>query len=218
MKIALITQREDTDQYGVPIDVLESAYIRFLNQLGYRTLPVSNYESSAEELFDLAGVNLVVLTGGGSLPLHYYKKDYGYANQPHRDRLEERLLSEAFERNLAVLAICRGMQFVNGYFGGKVSRLENLAELRTNGEDHLVTWDNSERIHVNNYHNDGIYLADLAEKARAIAIDRENGTVEAFEIRGKKLLALQWHPERPFKTEEAQMQSMSLVENFLRLV
>lgn len=218
MKIALVTQREDVDQYGLPIDIMESAYISFFNQLGYRTLPVSNFESGAKKLFDIAGVDLLVLTGGGSLPSRYYKKDYGYATQPHRDETEEELLVEAFKRNIAVLAICRGMQFVNGYLGGKVSKLEELNVLRKNGDDHPVAWDRSEQIYVNHYHNDGIYLSELAVGANVVAIDRANGTVEAFEIRDKKLLALQWHPERLFKTEAAKIQSTRMVEKFLQSI
>lgn len=218
MKIALITQREDIDQHGLPIDIMESAYISYFNQLGYRTLPVSNFESGAEKLFDIAGVDLLVLTGGGSLPSRYYKQDYGYATQPHRDETEEKLLIEAFKRNTAVLAICRGMQFVNGYLGGKVSKLEELNMPRKNGYDHPVAWDYSEQIYVNHYHNDGIYLSDLAEGANVVAMDRENGTVEAFEIRDRNLLALQWHPERPFKTETAKIQSTRIVEKFLQSI
>lgn len=216
MKIALVTQREEIDQYGIPIDIMESAYIGFLNQLGYRTIPVSNYESCAEKLFDIEGVELLVLTGGGSLPARYYKRDYGYSIQLNRDILEEGMMLAAFSKKIAVLAICRGMQYVNGYFGGKVSRLDDLVEPRIIGNDHLVTLNNSEKIFVNNYHNDGIYLEDIAKQADVIALDVENGTVEAFVISEKKLLALQWHPERPFKTKGAQDQSAKLIQNFLQ--
>jgi gamma-glutamyl-gamma-aminobutyrate hydrolase PuuD len=71
---------------------------------------------------------------------------------------------------------------------------------------------------VNHYHNDGIYLSELAVGANVVAMDRENGTVEAFQIRDKKLLALQWHPERPFKTEAAKIQSARIVEKFLQSI
>jgi len=216
MKIALITQREGVDQYGTPIDIMESSYIRFLNQLGYRALPVSNFESCAEKMFEISGVELLVLTGGGSLPTRYYKKDYGYERQPHRDQLEEGLLKTAFSKKIAVLAICRGMQFVNGYLGGKVSRLDYLANPRKNGCDHPVVINNSERIYVNNYHVDGIYLDDLAKQTEVLAMDIENGTVEAFTMREKNLLAIQWHPERPFKTEGAQEQSRRLIQYYLQ--
>lgn len=68
---------------------------------------------------------------------------------------------------------------------------------------------------VNQYHNDGIMLEDLAPGFTPLAIDQENGVVEAFISGAKKILAIQWHPERPFASREAREKTTTLIREFL---
>ncbi|MBE6035703.1 MAG: hypothetical protein E7222_13550 [Clostridiales bacterium] len=216
MKIALLTQREETDKYGAPIDIMESAYIRFFSDLGFLTIPISNYSNNIKELMDLSEVQLLVLTGGGSLSDKFYNEDYKYPEQARREQIERELLERAFKKEISVLAICRGMQYINGYFGGRISRLNHLKIKRINGEEHLVKNIKSGEIFgVNNYHNDGIYLEDLAQLAEPLCIDEDNNVVEAFNILDRKILAIQWHPERHFETEESREITLCLIKEFL---
>ncbi len=219
MKIAFITQREELDKYGVPIDVLESPYISFLAELGFTPLPVSNFISldSIERLFEIDCPKLLVLGGGGSLQKDFYDADYGYTEQVNRDKLEARLLEDALKKKIPILAICRGMQFINGYFGGKVSKLANLTEERPMGKDHPVqVLANGSTCKVNNFHNDGIFTENLCSLAKASHVDTINNVVEAFTMQEKRILALQWHPERRFEAQADRQASIELVQNFLK--
>ena len=69
---------------------------------------------------------------------------------------------------------------------------------------------------VNQYHNDGIFLADLAPDLEVLAVDRDNGVVEAFTVSGERILALQWHPERPFSDQGTREKTSKLIREFLK--
>nr|WP_321500616.1 gamma-glutamyl-gamma-aminobutyrate hydrolase family protein [uncultured Dethiosulfovibrio sp.] len=213
--IALLTPREVTDSHGVPTDVIESTYIDFFESLGLDPWAISNFHSEIPALVKKTSVDVVVLTGGGSLPPHYYDSPHDDPLQLKRDRMEERLIDWAIGESIPILGICRGMQHINALFGGKISRLTNLDVPRKIGLDHPVMLSNAKEIYVNNFHNDGILEKSLAKGLDLLALDRENGVVEGFCCNEKKILGLQWHPERSFEKEESARISTELVKMFI---
>ena len=209
----LITQREGTDKYGVPVDSLESNYIRYFSNLGCELYPVSNFISRTGYLFD-QDVELLILTGGGSLSGEFYHPVKPETDSPCRDYIEKALFEEAIKSQIPVLAICRGMQYVNALLGGSISVLSGLPVLRRVGEDHPVSF-GEEIVYVNNYHNDGVYLNQLATDLTPIGIDKENGVVEAFMSDAHKTLGVQFHPERNIQDYESRGFIDLLIENFI---
>lgn len=210
----LISQRESIDAYGMEVDVLEAAYVRYFAGLGHQIRPIPNFLPDpagefADEVFDG-----LVLTGGGSIPSEYYRQPRTDHLQPHRDRSEKALLDLCREQGKPILAICRGMQYLNGLWGGKISHLDQLKVPRPVRADHPVEVAGEEWL-VNQYHNDGIYLEDLAPSFMPLAIDHENGVVEAFSSGKEKILGIQWHPERPFFSYESREKTRKLVGKFL---
>ncbi len=215
--IALITQREQRDSYGVPIDVMESDYIKFYESLGITVWPISNFTKDISVCFETMKVDFIILTGGGSVPNEYYKNGANELQQESRDLVEKAMLTEALKREIPILGICRGMQFINGYFGGKIEKLSELSTPRPNGKEHPVYSEILQKsFMVNNFHNDGIMVEDLAEGMRPFAIDLDNGVVEAFYSDKRRILALQWHPERKFESKEAQEESKKIVLDFIK--
>lgn len=210
----LITQRESVDSHGSPIDSLEASYTLYFAELGAQVRPVPNFlpdpeTSLAEEEFDG-----LVLTGGGSLPPEFYRLPHSDRFQPDRDRTEKALIGLCRKQGKPILGICRGMQYLNALWGGKISKLDSLKVSRPIREDHPVDV-SGERWLVNQYHNDGIYLSDLAPAFTPFAIDRENGVVEGFASETEKILAIQWHPERPFSDPRSGENTQKLVWKFL---
>ena len=216
MQIALLTQRESTDKHGAAIDILETSYTKFVHEIGFFPLSISNDCTALETLFEEANIGLIVLTGGGSLRNAYYDRSYSYAEQPSRDILEENLVQLAIKHNIPILAICRGMQFINGFLGGKTSKLDCLKVPRPIGADHKVkNMLTGATLRVNNYHNDGILIENLTPRAEILYADEENRIVEAFTIKEAKIIALQWHPERNFEDITSKVQTKKLILNFL---
>jgi len=211
---ALITQREAVNTYGEPTDVLEARYVTYFAKLGVVVYPVSNF--LPEEHLSDKGFDVLILTGGGDLPARYYREPRPEGKQPHRDVTERRLIEHFRECGKPILGICRGMQYINALLGGKISRLDRLVVERPIRVDHPVEVA-GERWLVNQFHNDDIFLADLAQKLEPLAMDRENGIVEAFTAPGEQILGLQWHPERPFKDEWSGKRTEDLIRRFLGL-
>ncbi len=214
MKYILLTQREIIDKYGEKTDVMESSYIRYFTELGYVPLTISNFTENTDVFFEKLDISAVVLTGGGSLPVEYYDKDYGYDIQKNRDLKETELIKLCLKNNIPLLGVCRGMQFINGYFGGKVSQLSGLKEERPTGKDHIVYYKDQTLI-VNNYHNDGIYKHNLSSELISVYEDTVNGTVESFISEKYRVLGVQWHPEREFSDNISKEKTKNMIKKFI---
>lgn len=213
---ALITQREGVNQYGDATDILEAAYIRFYELLGFIPVPVSNFTKNYEKFFE-EKVDLLIVVGGGALNTIYYDRKHDEQLQPHRDATEEKMIRYCIAHGIPIIATCRGMQYMNVLFGGKLSYHPKLKVKRPRGDDHKVFLVKENRsIYVNNYHADCIFEENLAPCFTPIAIDTDNGVVEAYESEKMKVLGLQWHPERRFETENAQEETRKIVLDFIR--
>ena len=146
-----------------------------------------------------------------------------------RDEFETALLQDALERDLPVLAICRGHQLFNVAHGG--SLLQHIAEREPHrarsGENgaidsgwHEVTLaDGSllaglfgERsLNVNSRHHQAVTPDRLAPGLR-VAATTADGIVEALERPDQRwAVSVQWHPER----EEIADQQRPLFESFV---
>lgn len=191
---ALITQREERNQYGGLSDSLEKGYIDYFKELGITVFPVSNF-ANVNSILENTKWNLIILTGGGILPKEAYTFDKEGRCQEHRDELEKVLVSYALENNIPLIGICRGMQFINYTLGGKVDGSGKCRFRRKVKEAHAVHA-RQKKMTVNNYHDDVIWVDGLSPELLPIAIDDENQTVEAFKHKSKRVLGIQWHPER----------------------
>ena len=213
---ALITQREGINQYGDPTDVLEAAYIRFYELLGFIPQPASNYVKNVGKLFERQ-CDLLIVAGGGALPVKYYDRSHNEELQPHRDIMEDKLIKHCIGEGIPIIATCRGMQYLNVLFGGKLLYHPTLESDRPRGVDHKVCLvEENREIWVNNFHQDVVPADGLAPCFKPLAIDRENNTIEAFGSDEMKILALQWHPERKFATANALEDTRRLVINFIQ--
>lgn len=213
---ALITQREGVNMYGDPVDILESGYIRFYELLGFIPKTVSNFTKNVEMLFNKKR-DLLIVVGGGSLSPEVYDHPHDDELQPNRDRMEEQVVHYCVAHGIPIIATCRGMQYINVMFGGRLRYHPGLEVERVRGVDHQVWLVKEERnIWVNNYHSDCIYEEDLAPCFEPLAIDRENHVVEAYGSEEMKILALQWHPERRFETANAYEETRKIVMDFIQ--
>jgi len=213
---ALITQRESKDVHGEWTDTLEARYVTYFATMGVTVQPVSNFVPNLAAVLERESFDGLILTGGGELPPAFYCGPAGEQTQPHRDETERTLVEFCKRKGIPILAICRGMQYVNGLWGGRISHLRSLRTPRPIGVDHPVEVGGEEWL-VNQYHNDGVYLEDLAAGLRPLAVDKENGVVEAFTAEAGRILALQWHPERPFSSQGAKKRTEELIRRFFMI-
>jgi putative glutamine amidotransferase len=142
----------------------------------------------------------------------YRERRHPETERPNRarDAHELRLLRQALERGLPVLAICRGHQFLNVAMGGSlVQHIE--------GDGHRVDDEGRSRWHtisirggrigeayglgrdlrVNSRHHQTVTDERLAPSLEPFAYSPD-GLVEAIESREHLwVVGVQWHPERP---------------------
>jgi len=192
-----------------PSAVVPLAYVRAVERSGGRPLVVPPSEEGIEET--LAVLDGLILSGGSDVHPELYDAD------PHpettdvreeRDRAELALLAAAFERDLPVLAVCRGSQVLNVARGGDL--VQHLPEVLGHerhkhkpGEfsDHDVRLEPEtrlgqllgERAPVKSHHHQGFGRigAGLREVGWA-----DDGTVEALEDPSKRFaVGVLWHPE-----------------------
>jgi gamma-glutamyl-gamma-aminobutyrate hydrolase PuuD len=184
-------------------------YVRAVERAGGRPLLVPPSEDGLEETLDV--LDGIVFSGGSDL-------DPGtYGHDPHpetkgvveaRDLGELALLHAALERDMPVLAVCRGSQVLNVAFGGDL--VQHLPDVvghdehkHTPGEysDHDISLEPGTRLKallgdhapVKSHHHQGFGKlgSGLREAARA-----HDGTVEALEDPSHRFaLGVLWHPE-----------------------
>jgi len=185
------------------------SYIHAIERAGGRPFVVPPSEDSIEET--LAVLDGIVFSGGSDLdPGHYGADRHPETDEARevRDRSELALLRAALERDMPVLAVCRGSQVLNVALGGDL--VQHLPEIvgheRHRHEpgawsDHDVKLEPESRVGtllgdrapVKSHHHQGFGRIGegLSESGWA-----EDGTVEALEDPSKRFaLGVLWHPE-----------------------
>ena len=71
------------------------------------------------------------------------------------------------------------------------------------GIEHNIIMSDGATYCVNSYHDDGVLTEDLADALEIIAYDNGKRLVEAVRHKSKKILGVQWHPERKFAHKES---------------
>jgi putative glutamine amidotransferase len=191
----------DVEAALIPYD-----YVRAVERARGRALLVPPDEDGMEEVID--ALDGLVFSGGNDLePEGYGAEAHPATNgtNPARDRGELALLTAALERDLPVLAICRGVEVLNVARGGDL--VQHLPEVVGHEEhravvgefsEHPVRVDPSSRLgevqgNVMSHHHQG--LGRIGDGLREVAW-AEDGVVEALEDPEKPfVVGVLWHPE-----------------------
>ena len=137
------------------------------------------------------------------------------------DRVQWELMEKACEQKKPVLGICRGMQFINVFFGG------TLIQDLPNGDAHkapaekgveryhmVATCEGSlladiygEETEVNTRHHQGVGLIGKGLNVAAMWLDDFLPVMEAVEHKELPIIGVQWHPERMYLYGNEQQQA-----------
>ena len=188
----------------IPVD-----YVRAVERAGGRALLVPPSDDGVDET--LEALDGLIFSGGSDLDPELYGQE-AHAETlgvvRNRDTAELALLEAALERDMPVLAICRGSQVLNVARGGDL--VQHLPDVigdekhkHTAGTfaDHDISVENGsrlasvlgERAPVKSHHHQG--FGKLGEGLRVVA-HAEDGTIEAVEDPTRRFaLGVLWHPE-----------------------
>ncbi|HUH15215.1 MAG TPA: gamma-glutamyl-gamma-aminobutyrate hydrolase family protein [Gaiellaceae bacterium] len=210
--IGITAYAEPSVRWGVwdlPAAVIPLAYVTQVEAAGGRALIVPPSDAAVEETLD--ALDGILFSGGADLdPAAYGHEAHPETGgvRPERDRGELALLRAALERDMPVLAVCRGSQVLNVARGGDL--VQHLPEVvgdekhkHTPGvfADHAVDVKEGTRLRsligdrapVKSHHHQGFGRVGegLVESAWA-----EDGTLEAIEDPGRRFaVGVLWHPE-----------------------
>lgn len=190
-------------------------YVQVMESLGAQvSLLIPPDDRQGQELLNETGG--LLLTGGPDVdPSLYYSEADPDANLElcqSLDQLELRVLSYALERDMPVLAICRGMQLLNVAFGGGL--IQDLPGHKAEGNNgcweparHLIYMAPGAKsaaiigsagfFRVNSLHHQGIREAQRSPRLMTSAYSVEDGLIEGLESPSHSwVIGLQCHPER----------------------
>ena len=188
-------------------DAVSHDWTRLLATLGVMPVFIPNVAPDPSAYLDRLPIAALILTGGNDLA--DLSQNEGGPSDPVelRDHTETSLLEAAISKGLPVLGVCRGMQVVARYFGSA------LSDTKPNGLPHVgvphdVTIERpalglepGATLQVNSWHR--FVVSDpLAEPLQAFAFSRD-GSVEGLMHSSLPIFAVQWHPERPNPSAEA---------------
>ena len=192
-------------------------YIQAIEPLGAEVrlvTPENNASLPTDELMD--GVGGLMLCGGPDVDPSFYGESpdskAGLQLSRPLDELEFRLLNCALNRDMPVLAICRGMQLLNVAFGGRL--IQDLPAHRS--EWNGTKWEPTSHsicimpgskaaaiigsagfFKVNSIHHQGLKEAQRAPRLMTTAYSVEDGLIEGLESPEHSwVIGLQCHPER----------------------
>ncbi|MFZ4713241.1 MAG: gamma-glutamyl-gamma-aminobutyrate hydrolase family protein [Bacteriovoracaceae bacterium] len=220
------------------LSYLEHDMSRFLSRKGVMPilLPDLPWEELEQYLIQMDGF---VFQGGADVSPKSYQEELiengRWPGDHHRDQYELKIMDWAFKNKKPVLAICRGFQLVNVYFGG--SLYQDLKTQTKTGVEHrnaelydriyhdvdctsgslLADIYGKNKLTVNTVHHQGVKV--LGNDLIVDAICPEDQLIEAFHYKNMKenfVLAVQWHPEFSHTIQDKVISPEPLYQYFLK--
>ena len=172
-------------------DALDQRMNAWVIEAGFIPVPVPNSlvdmslpgdsQPMLERWLHSLHIDALLLSGGNNI-----------GEIPKRDLTENSLLTWAEKNSKPVLGICRGMQMMGVYAGGKLIEVEGHVKTR-----HQLQFDDHNREKfvesVNSYHNQ--VLENCPDSFKVLA-KSDDGNLEAMVHKYLPWEAWMWHPER----------------------
>ena len=204
-----------TANFGDKGAELAEGYFRSIEMAGGIPVVIPITENHIELAALLDRIDGLVLSGGADINPLYLGEDpipqLGSIN-PRRDRMEILLTRLAYDRQLPILGICRGIQVLTAVLGGKLYQdiqaqsessfpIKHSQDLARGVASHfvdavpgsIVQTLLGDRFAVNSFHHQAVSKCGPLLRPTAYSAD---GIIEAVEsTEYKSVVGVQWHPE-----------------------
>ena len=201
-----------TGNYEDNICKLSHGYFQSVVAAGGVPLVIPPVEDANTLVNTLDRIDALILSGGGDInPLFGGDEPSPRLRgiNQKRDLPELMITRLAYNRQIPILGICRGIQALAIALGGKVAqdisiqanvkhsqdadRAEQTHSIKIAEDSILYSLYGEDRIYVNSFHHQAV--KDTGDKFRVVA-KSSDGIVEAMESSEyKSIIGVQWHPE-----------------------
>ena len=170
------------------IDFIDHYWINFFEKKNFFFHLIPNSIKNLNKLIKKnKKIDLIILPGGNDL---FCKSKISKI----RLDTEVRLIKFGIQNKIPILGVCRGMQVLNYYFGGKIKKIKghmkskHLVKMKTN-------FFKKAEIKVNSFHNFCISYRGVPKEFKNLGVDKENN-IEMFQHTKYNIIGVMWHPER----------------------
>jgi len=190
LKIGISLRVVNAEHYEEKRDALSQEWPQFFEKLDMIPIFIPNNIVNLESYLDSIGIDGVILSGGDNI-----------GDFPDRDQTEKNLIQFGIKNNIPVFGVCRGMQIINHFFDGTITKNSSNNHVGEPHEikissDKLSTKLNSQLIKVNSFHNNIIMDENIGKNLAVFARTVNDNTIEGIFHNEYKILGVMWHPER----------------------
>lgn len=212
-----VTPSGGTNDLGVRSYSIAADYTTAIERAGGIPLVLPLHVENTEAMLDV--LDGIVFSGGGDINPTLFGQEHheslSYMDD-ERDTFEMALMKAAFERDMPILAICRGVQVMNVERGGTlVQDIPSQTDSRTEhnqraakvgeheifqqatvleGANPLVDAMGTGEVNINSFHHQA--LGEIPDSLEVLATS-DDGIIEAVYAPGQTYaVGTQWHPER----------------------
>ena len=158
--------------------IIDTKLIEFIKKCFPKYQLVTLLEKKTKEKFNL------VLSGGGNTIVSLGKNKANI----FRKALDDYYFNFSIKKNIPFLGICHGAQYIAEYYKSKIIKKKNHTK-----KNHIIKLSSKKKMKVNSYHD--FSIVKLGKSLNNLAFT-EDGSIEAFKHKNKKILGIMWHPER----------------------
>lgn len=193
---------------------LAEGYYRSVLLAGGVPVVIPPYEQTELLADQLEGLDAIIFSGGGDInPLYLNEQPVRelHSVTPVRDQQELLLARLAFDRQIPMLGICKGIQVIAAAMGGTLYQdintqlptvqIKHSQDLDRGTASHTISIEQDSLLYnmfgaelaVNSFHHQAVREVPQGFKVTAISPD---GVIEAIEsTEFKSIIGVQWHPE-----------------------
>lgn len=193
-KLIGLTQRVDVENcYGERRDALDQLWTKLLEKAGFVPIPIPNQLADIETYVRCLHLDGIILTGGNNLSILPEESEN---NALERDQMEAKLLNMSSRDNIPVVGICRGMQMMVSWTGGRIVpvcghvAVRHALHLTEEGKRYLC-----ERDSINSYHRWTVDFQGISHEWSIMGTSPD-GSIEAVKHQRYPFWGIMWHPER----------------------
>ena len=187
--IGISTRIVNPINYDEKRDAISHDLVNILDKLDLNPILIPNNLSDTKNFLEQLNFSGFIISGGDNI-----------GEFPQRDKTEEKILEYSSIKNIPTLGICRGMQIINKFFGGKIELSKGENHVNTNHPVKIINKKfkmifKHDSITVNSYHNNLIQVKNLGKDLIPFAVYEDN-SIEGYFHKSLSIYGVMWHPER----------------------